>query len=75
MTLEELLARRLQLERSLTASSAVVEFEDRRIERRSVDDLMAQLEWVNREIGNITNGAEAETGFRRVRVAVTHKDL
>ena len=75
MTLEELLLRRLQLERSMTAASAVVEFEDRRIERRSVDDLLAQLEWINGEIGKVTGATTTQTSFPRVRVAVTDKDL
>lgn len=76
MRIDELLATRARLERALASASQTIEFEDRRIERRSIDDILQQLAWVNGEIDKENGVAPADTtAFKRVRYTVSDKDL
>ena len=72
LPLDQLLAWRARLISSVLSVSAVVEFEDRRIERRSVDELLASLAWLDGQIAGISGTGR---GFPRVRVTATRKDL
>jgi hypothetical protein len=70
--IETLLAYRARLVNALLSSASVVEFEDRRIERRTVDELLAALGWLDGQIGGAVDGTR---GFPRVRRTTTCKDL
>jgi hypothetical protein len=71
LPMDMLMAIRQRLINGITSTSATVEFEDRRIERRSVDELLASLAWVDSQLGGMT-GTRV---FPRVRVTTSHKDL
>jgi hypothetical protein len=69
---ESLVAYRLRLIDAIASTTSRVQFEDRTIERRTVDELLAALAWVDTALGGMTG---IERSFPRVRVTVTHKDL
>ena len=70
MTIPELEALKEKIIQQLLSGSQVIEFEGRRIEKRSVREITDILRWLD---GQITAGED--TGFRRVRKVVTDKDL
>ena len=72
MTLEDLIERRAKLASMMLRSESAIEFEQRRTEFRSYDELAAQLAWIDNEIASLTG---ANDGFSRVRVVSTDKDL
>jgi hypothetical protein len=71
MTLEELENLKKQLTASLLSSSQVIQFGERRIERRSVAEIRKALEWVDQEIDEITGTG----GLKRISRVTTSKAL
>jgi hypothetical protein len=70
--IETILAYRQKLINALMSTASVIEFEDRRIERRSTDEILASLSWLDSQLGGMVGGSPT---FPRVRVTTTHKDL
>ena len=73
MTLEELYAAKARVESAMLRGESVIEFEGRRTEFRSYEDMLSQLDWINGQI-EIESGGEASR-FARVRVTSSRKDL
>jgi uncharacterized protein YhaN len=75
MTLDELTAAKDRVEKAMLRGESVIEFEGRRTEFRSYDDMMAQLGWINDQIANLEGDGTGDTALRRVRVISSDKDL
>jgi hypothetical protein len=72
MTLEDLIEKRAKLASQMLRGESAIEFEQRRTEFRSYDEMAAQLAWIDNEIAGLTG---VNTGLTRVRVVSTDKDL
>ena len=71
MTVPELEALKKQLVSQLLSGAQTIEFEGRRIERRSADEIRKILIYLDGEIAN----AGGISSMRRTRVAITCKNL
>lgn len=75
MTIEELLAAKAKVEKALLRGEAAIEFENRRTEFRSYQDMLDQLAWIDGQIAAVTDPGSSTGAFRRVRVVSSDKDL
>ena len=75
MTRDELLQEKDRLEKIALRGERSIEFEDRRTEFRSWDDLKAQLDYLNDQIAATDPDGITTAKFHRVRYVSTHKDL